>query len=182
VLQAHFFPKNQHFQKLTHDLPARMDVFSFARFAHYYPRCCMMFPTKFPQSSLLTGKWFLTMIQSNDPKIEGADACKSASLQLCSFIFDGSRSYGHLPKTQSDVSSSMSPIRGDVKKKILPLPLREGTDGGLHPAESQFRRGCGLAAYSGQARQLAVCTRQFHDAMVVRRLRFWKLRKQTRWL
>jgi len=38
----------------------------------------MMFPTKFPQSSLLTGKWFLTMIQSNDPKIEGADACKSA--------------------------------------------------------------------------------------------------------
>jgi len=53
-----------------------MDVFSFARFAHYYPRCCMMFPTKFPQSSLLTGKWFLTMIQSNDPKIEGADACK----------------------------------------------------------------------------------------------------------
>jgi len=55
-----------------------MDVFSFARFAHYYPRCCMMFPTKFPQSSLLTGKWFLTMIQSNDPKIEGADACKSA--------------------------------------------------------------------------------------------------------
>jgi hypothetical protein len=74
------------------------------------------------------------------------------------------------------------PIRGDVKKKILPLPLREGTDGGLHPAESQFRRGCGLAAYSGQARQLAVCTRQFHDAMVVRRLRFWKLRKQTGWL
>jgi hypothetical protein len=27
-----------------------MDVFSFARFAHYYPRCCMMFPTKFPHS------------------------------------------------------------------------------------------------------------------------------------
>jgi hypothetical protein len=68
----------------------------------------MMFPTKFPHSSLLTGKWVLTMIiQSNDPKIEGADACKSASLQLCSFIFDGSRSYSHLPKTQSDVSSSM---------------------------------------------------------------------------
>src|SRR5258707_7287680 len=68
-----------------------MDVFSFARFAHYYPRCCMMFPTKFPQSSLLTGKWFLTMIQSNDPKIEGADARKSASRQLCSFISTESR-------------------------------------------------------------------------------------------
>jgi hypothetical protein len=51
VLHAHFFPKNQHFQKLTHDLPARMDVFSFARFAHYYPRCCIMFPAKFPRSA-----------------------------------------------------------------------------------------------------------------------------------
>src|SRR5216683_291849 len=77
---------------------------------------------------------------------------------------------------------SMSPIRGDVKKKFSPFPLREETDGGLHPAESQFWRGCGLAAYSGQTGQLAVCTRRFHDAMVVRRLRFWKLRKQTGWL
>jgi hypothetical protein len=76
----------------------------------------------------------------------------------------------------------MSPIRGDVKKKFSPFPLREETDGGLHPAESQFWRGCGLAAYSGQTGQLAVCTRRFHDAMVVRRLRFWKLRKQTGWL
>jgi hypothetical protein len=98
VLHAHFFPKNQHFQKLTHDLPARMDVFSVARFAHYYPGCCMMFPTKFPHSSLLTGKWFLTMIQSNDPKIEGVDAC-SRLLGMCSFISTESRFYGHLPKT-----------------------------------------------------------------------------------
>jgi len=50
VLHAQFFPKRQHFQKLTHDLPARMDLFSFARFAHYYPSCCMMFPAKFPHS------------------------------------------------------------------------------------------------------------------------------------
>jgi len=47
------------------------------------------------------------------------------------------------------------PIRGDVKKKFSPFPLREETDGGLHPAESQFWRGCGLAAYSGQTGQLA---------------------------
>ena len=47
---------------------------------------------------------------------------------------------------------------------------------------SVLERLCGLAAYSGQTKQLAVCTRRFHDAMVIRRLRFWKLRKQTRWL
>ena len=37
----------------------------------------------------------------------------------------------------------------------------------------------GSTAYSGQTKQLAVCTRRFHDAMVVRRLRFRKLRKQN---
>src|ERR1700758_2425794 len=95
------------------------------------------------------------------------------------------------------------------QERILLLPLREETDGGLHPAQPQFWRGCGLAAYSGQTRQfgcscirpnlssgeaagspripdrpgsLAVRTRRFHDARVIRRLRFWKLRKQTRWL
>jgi hypothetical protein len=52
----------------------------------------------------LTGKWFLTMIQSNDPKIEGADACKSASRQLCSFISTESRFIGHLLKTQIDLN------------------------------------------------------------------------------
>jgi|HubBroStandDraft_6_1064221.scaffolds.fasta_scaffold72107_2 hypothetical protein len=79
--------------------PHGWTLFLFARFAHYYPRCCMMFPTKFPQSFLLAGKWFLTTIQSNDPKIEGADACKLASRQLCSFISTESRFYGHLAKT-----------------------------------------------------------------------------------
>jgi hypothetical protein len=89
----------------------------------------------------------------------------------------------HLLFTSSALSNAIKrPIRGDVKKKFSPFPLREETDGGLHPAESQFWRGCGLAAYSGQTGQLAVCTRRFHDAMVVRRLRFWKLRKQTGWL
>jgi hypothetical protein len=29
-----------------------MDAFSFARFAQYFARCCIMFPTKFPQSYL----------------------------------------------------------------------------------------------------------------------------------
>ena len=74
------------------------------------------------------------------------------------------------------------PIRGDVKKKSSPSSPRGRRMLCLHPAQSQFRRGCGLAAYSGQTKQLAVCTRRFHDAMVIRRLRFWKLRKQPRWL
>ena len=30
-----------------------------------------------------------------------------------------------------------------------------------------------------QTKQLAVCTRQFHDAMVIRRPRFWKLRNDA---
>jgi hypothetical protein len=78
----------------------------------------------------------------------------------------------------------MSPIRGDVKKKVFScLSEREVLCCcGLHPAQSQFWRGCGLAAHSGHAKQLAACTRWVHDAMVIRRLRFWKLRKQTRWL
>jgi hypothetical protein len=46
VLNAPFFPKRQYFPKLTHDLSARIDAFSFAGFAHYYPRCCNMFPAK----------------------------------------------------------------------------------------------------------------------------------------
>ena len=35
----------------------------------------------------------------------------------------------------------------------------------LHPAQSHCRRGCGLAAYSGETKQLAVDTRRFHDPM-----------------
>jgi len=36
---------------------------------------------------------------------------------------------------------------------------------GLHPAPSEFRRGCGLALYSGETKQLAIDTRRFHDRM-----------------
>jgi hypothetical protein len=45
-----------------------------------------------------------------------------------------------------DLKSSMSPIRGDVKKEILPF-LSRGRRSGLDPAQSQFWRGCKLAAY-----------------------------------
>jgi hypothetical protein len=62
---------------------------------------------------------------------------------------------------------SMSPIRGDVKKKSSPSSPRGDRPCGLHPARSQLWRGDVLAAYSGQTRRLAVCTRRFHDAMVI---------------
>jgi hypothetical protein len=93
--------------------------------------------------------------------------------------------------TSTDIDNSGSARnRGTFKEsyqrgcqeKILLLPLRAETDGGLRPAPPQFWRGCGLAAYSGQTGQLTVGIRWFHEAMVIRRLRFWKLRKQTRWL
>src|SRR3981081_1479899 len=72
----------------------------------------MMFPTKFPQSSLLTGKLFLPLLQPNDPKIEGADACKSASRQPCSFISTESRFYvqvdtGRLHRTDDLTSANV---------------------------------------------------------------------------
>ncbi len=78
--------------------------------------------------------------------------------------------------------TSKSPIRGDVKEKNSSSLSKRETDGGLHPAESHFRRGAGLGAYCGQNGQFAVCTRWCHDSKVIRRLRFWKLRKQKRWL
>ena len=41
--------------------------------------------------------------------------------------------------------------RGMSRKKSSPSsPRGDGCCCGLHPAQSQFRRGCGLAAYSGQ--------------------------------
>ena len=64
-------------------------------------------------------------------------------------------------------SNSMSPIRGDVKKKSFPSSPRGDGRCGLHPVRSQLWRGGRLAAYSGQTRRLAVCTRRFHDAIVV---------------
>src|SRR5580704_14742580 len=95
----------------------------------------------------------------------------------------------NLPKSKAiwpffaeDTNRSKQSYKRGCQEKILPLPLPEERGCGLHPAQSQFWRGRGLAAYSGQTKQLAVCTRRFHDAMVIRRLRFWRLRKQTRWL
>jgi hypothetical protein len=51
---------------------------------------------------------------------------------------DTCRFYVHLPRTQIDLNSSMSPIRGGCQGKNLVLPLREERDGGLHPARSPF--------------------------------------------
>jgi hypothetical protein len=45
----------------------------------------------------------------------------------------------------------MSPIREDVKEKFFPL-LSKGDGMWLASSPSQFWRGCGLAAYSGQAK------------------------------
>ena len=52
----------------------------------------------------------------------------------------------------------------------------------LASSPSQFWRGCGLAAYSGQTKPVGGFYSTVHDVMVVRRLRLWKLRKQKRWL
>jgi hypothetical protein len=72
--------------------------------------------------------------------------------------------------------ATMSPIRGDVKKKFFPF-LSEETDDVVACIQPSLSSGeaVGSAAYSGQTKQFAVCIRRFHDAMVIRRLRFWKL-------
>jgi hypothetical protein len=44
VLNAPFFPNQQHFPQLTHDLPARMDAFSFARLLNVTHVVAIYFP------------------------------------------------------------------------------------------------------------------------------------------
>src|SRR5271156_405830 len=103
----------------------------------------------------------------------------------------------------------MSPIRGDVKKNSSP-PLRREMNvvaciqPNLSSGEavgapripdrpSQLMVACiqpnlrsgeavGAPRIPDRPSQLMVSTRRFHDAMVVRRLRFRKLRKQEGWL
>src|SRR4030088_2000591 len=116
----------------------------------------MMFPTKFPQSSLLTGKWFLTMIQSNDPKIEGADACKSASRQPCSLISTESRFYvqvdtGRLHRTddltsatcrtqpQRFVSGLAESFPLSLQSLFLPACFQRNRQDSQGPSEHQVR-------------------------------------------
>jgi hypothetical protein len=77
--------------------------------------------------------------------------------------------------------TSMSPIRGDVKEKFLPF-LSDGDGCGLHAAHLSSGEAVGLPRIPDRPSETAVSTRRFHDAMVVRRLRFRKLRKQARWL
>jgi hypothetical protein len=78
---------------------------------------------------------------------------------------------------------SMSPIRGDVKKKSSPFPLRREVDvvACIQPNLSSGEA-VGALRIPDRQSQLMVSTRRFHDAMVVRRLRFRKLRKQEGWL
>jgi hypothetical protein len=74
-------------------------------------------------------------------------------------------------------------MRGDVKKKVLSSVSERDVLCSFSCIQPiSFLRSCGLSALSGQAKQLADFTRRFHDAMLIRRLRFWKLRKQGRWL
>jgi hypothetical protein len=51
VLNAPFIPKHQYFPKLTHDLPARIEAFHLLVLLTITPRCCNMFPAKFPHST-----------------------------------------------------------------------------------------------------------------------------------
>ena len=75
----------------------------------------------------------------------------------------------------------MSPIRGDVKEKFFPF-LSDGDGCALHPAHLSSGEAVGLPRIPDRPSETAVSTRRFHDAMVVRRLRFRKLRKQEGWL
>ena len=87
----------------------------------------------------------------------------------------GSRFFVHLPRTLIDLNSSMSPIRGDVKKKISPVPLRERRmEACIQPSLSSGEA-VGSPRIPDRPSSFAVCTRRFHDAKVIRRLRFWKL-------
>jgi hypothetical protein len=87
-----------------------------------------------------------------------------------------------------DLKSSMSPIRGDVKKKLFPFLFERRRMLWLasSPISVQERLWARRVIRTDQAvcglYSTVVCTRRFHDAMVIRRLRFWKLRKQMRWL
>jgi hypothetical protein len=64
--------------------------------------------------------------------------------------------------------------------KILPpSPPREDRCGDLHQPDRRSGEVLASRCGPGRPRQSAVSTRRFHDAMVVRRLRFRKLRKQT---
>ena|ERR1700761_5396939 len=77
---------------------------------------------------------------------------------------------------------SMSPIRGDVKKEFSSfLSARRQMVACIRPNLSSGEA-AGSPRIPDRPGSLAVRTRRFHDAMVIRRLRFWKLRKQTRWL
>jgi hypothetical protein len=75
----------------------------------------------------------------------------------------------------------MRPIRGDVKKNSSPPLRREMNVACIQPNLSSGEA-VGAPRIPDRPSQLMVSTRRFHDAMVVRRLRFRKLRKQEGWL
>jgi hypothetical protein len=101
---------------------------------------------------------------------------------------EGNRMAGSMPKSRyklserAQMSRSMSPIRGDVKKEFSSfLSERRQMVACIQPNLSSGEAG-GSPRIPDRPGSLAVRTGRFHDAMVIRRLRFWKLRKQTRWL
>ena len=69
------------------------------------------------------------------------------------------------------------------QEKFFPLPLRREVDvvACIQPNLSSGEA-VGAPRIPDRPSQLMVSTRRFHDAMVVRRLRFRKLRKQEGWL
>ena len=68
------------------------------------------------------------------------------------------------------------------QEKFFPLPLRRemAVVACIQPNLSSGEA-VGSLRIPDRPSQLAFSTRRFHDAMVVRRLRLWKLRKQERW-